>query len=362
MNTSGGYASWTAVSSAIKAAASKGARAGGPDVNAQIVSARVDRFLSRVFADGEESGWLLKGGTSMLARVPRTRATKDVDLAAGGGSLDDAIVDLQRCAKRDLGDHLGFELTSSRVTGGGDNQLGVQTRRVVFSCRDQATGRKIGDVPVDVVVGDAPVGEVETREPVNRLELSRPLRAHPYRLYPVVDQVADKVCATMATGYPGGMASSRVKDLVDLVVLARTQRMDLDQLRVAIATKSALSGLKPFASFAIPPGWGKRYRALASTTPAAGGLVDAEEAAAFVGQVINPALGPASEQTAVWVPGAGWADPDHLEAAASQACLDDDGGGYVRVRRHVRSGWPVRAHWRAPRGAIGQDPHPPRGP
>ncbi len=83
MSKSGAYASWAAVSSAIKDAASKGAKSGGPDVNAQIVSARVDRFLSRVFADREESGWLLKGGTSMLARVPRTRAMKGMqDLVA----------------------------------------------------------------------------------------------------------------------------------------------------------------------------------------------------------------------------------------------------------------------------------------
>jgi hypothetical protein len=32
--------------------------------------ARFDRFLSRVFAKGERSEWLLKGGMSMLARVP----------------------------------------------------------------------------------------------------------------------------------------------------------------------------------------------------------------------------------------------------------------------------------------------------
>ncbi|MDN5768654.1 MAG: hypothetical protein L0H96_17860 [Humibacillus sp.] len=119
-----------------------------------------------------------EGGHEHAGRGPAHQATKDVDLAAGGGSLDDAIADLQRRVERDLGDHLGFELTSSRVTGGGGNQLGVQTRRVVFTCRDQGTGREIGDGPVGVVVGDAPVGEVETREPVNRLQLPRPLRTH----------------------------------------------------------------------------------------------------------------------------------------------------------------------------------------
>jgi hypothetical protein len=55
---------------------------GAASVDAQIRQARFDRFLSRVFAEGEWSEWLLKGGMSMLARVPRSRTTKDVDHAA----------------------------------------------------------------------------------------------------------------------------------------------------------------------------------------------------------------------------------------------------------------------------------------
>ncbi|MGH8777149.1 MAG: hypothetical protein ACRDWI_19065 [Jiangellaceae bacterium] len=64
-------------------------------------------------------------------------------------------------------------------------------------------------------------------EPANRLHLRGPLVTHPYRLYPVADQIADKVCATMETNYPGGKRSSRVKELVDLVALAHTQTVDL---------------------------------------------------------------------------------------------------------------------------------------
>src|SRR3546814_16056440 len=87
------------------------------------------------------------------------------------------------------------------------------------------------------------------------MHLKRQLVTHPYRLFPVVDQIADKVCATMRTDYPGGRRSSRVKDLVDLVVLAQTQSVDLGELRVAIATKQALSGMAPFAAFTIPDTW-----------------------------------------------------------------------------------------------------------
>ena len=81
-----GYKDWTGLAQAIKAAATKAAGDGASalDVNAQIVQAQHDRFLSRVFAEGEESEWLLKGGTAMLARVPKSRSTKDLDLASTG--------------------------------------------------------------------------------------------------------------------------------------------------------------------------------------------------------------------------------------------------------------------------------------
>lgn len=80
------YGDWRSLELAIKDAAKNAAAQAGPGVSAasisaQIKQARFDRFLSRVFADGKESEWLLKGGMSMLARVPRSRTTKNIDLA-----------------------------------------------------------------------------------------------------------------------------------------------------------------------------------------------------------------------------------------------------------------------------------------
>lgn len=44
----------------------------------------------------------------MLARVPSTRATVDIDLYRSGYGLDEAVADLRRLAERDLGDHFRF--------------------------------------------------------------------------------------------------------------------------------------------------------------------------------------------------------------------------------------------------------------
>lgn len=124
----GGYADWRSIELAIKDAAKKAARSVGPGVSAvtvdaQIRQARFDRFLSRVFAQGDESEWMLKGGMSMLARVARARTTKDLDLASPGASdMTEAQNALSELVGADLGDHLTFRLVRSLPTGLGDNQ------------------------------------------------------------------------------------------------------------------------------------------------------------------------------------------------------------------------------------------------
>jgi hypothetical protein len=259
-------------------------------------------------ATGGHWNWLLKGGMSMLARVPRSRITKDVDLAALRASdLAEAERALAVLAEADLGDHLAFRLIQSMPTGLGENQPGVATRRYVFACIDAGHDTQVDTVVVDVPVGPPPVGRPEVVEPANRLHLRRPLTTFPYRLYPVADQIADKVCATMDTQYPGGKRSSRVKDLVDLVLIAHTQTVDLDELRTAIAAKRDLSRIGPFEHFDVPPQWARTYPATAKGVPAAESF-SAQTAASLVSSFIDPALGkrpnPATwdPQALAWIP------------------------------------------------------------
>ncbi|AXT84664.1 hypothetical protein C6I20_05295 [Aeromicrobium sp. A1-2] len=299
------YGDWRSLELAIKDAAKKAAAQAGPgvsaaSVSAQIKQARFDRFLSRVFADGEESEWLLKGGMSMLARVPRSRTTKDVDLATlHSTDLAEAERALSELVAVDLGDHLTFRLIRTAPTGQGDNQPGVATRRFVFACIETDDDVQVETITVDVVVGPTPVGEVEAVEPANRLHLRRPLVTHPYRLYPVVDQIGDKVCATVDT-YPGGKRSSRVKDLVDLVVLAQFQSVELTELHAAIEAKRLLSGLAPFDHIDIPEDWHRTYPGTAKGVPTAE-TYTAATAAELVAAFIDPALDKGSDE-ALWDP------------------------------------------------------------
>lgn len=346
-----GYSNWSSIAQAIKTIASRNVRDGRDEsLNSAILYARFDRFLSRVFADGENSEWVLKGGMGILARVTRARTTTDVDLASSLTDLDAAITALQQVANRDLGDHLRFDLVGTRPTSRGDNQPGVQTRKALFACYDADTGRKIGEIPIDVVVGPPPVGRIETIEPVNRLPLPKPLPSHPYRIYPVADQIADKVCATMTPAYSGGRPSSRVKDLVDLVIIARTQQVDLRELQLAIAAKQTLMDIPPITEFAIPTGWQTRYRALAGTTPTTGDLTDAHDAERLVAEMVRPALTSDAPPLAGarWTPDTGWTDsPDAGRLLPAGPDADAD---LIWIPPHSRSGRQVRGYYRSRRG------------
>lgn len=110
MNEETEYSSWAALAAAYTAAAQK-----SPDTSIQdhLRFAQFDRFLTRIFAEKEHSEWLLKGGTGMLARVPNTRTTKDLDLVITDRDLDDAQDALVTLAEQDLGDHVTFRVKSA---------------------------------------------------------------------------------------------------------------------------------------------------------------------------------------------------------------------------------------------------------
>lgn len=210
------------VENAIKDAAKKAAATDPSlNVNKRIQLEYFNRFLSRVFSEGAGSEWVLKGGTGILARVPSTRSTRDIDLHRAGVTLAAALDDLIRLASVDLGDHFRFEYAGHTGSIGTDTQPYTEGYQVKFNILIGAASK--GTFQVDLAVGAGMTGDIVTTEPATALYLPR-LASNPYRLYPVVDQIADKVCATM-TEYQG-KASSREKDLVDLVVFTTTQDID----------------------------------------------------------------------------------------------------------------------------------------
>jgi hypothetical protein len=286
MPESGPYSSARAVDDAIKQAAKNAAAADSSvSVSDRIRQAHFDRFLCRVFSEGDTSEWLLKGGTGMLARVPDGRSTKDVDLYRADLTLDAALVELRRLASVDLGDHFRFEYATHEMISGGDEQPYANGYRVSFEIYIGTSRR--GRLNVDLVVSVGITGEIVVTQPANRLALPR-LTSIDYRLYPVVDQIADKVCATVADY--AGKPSSREKDLVDLVIFALTHDVDARSLRSAVETEARRRGLEPISVLTIPRAWGARYKKEISSTPYGRDYGAVEAAVGLMGEFLDPVL------------------------------------------------------------------------
>lgn len=137
---------------------------------------------------------------------------------------------------------------------------------------------------VDLAVGAGMTGEVVTTEPASALHLPR-LATHPYRLYPVVDQIADTVCATLPEYRD--RSSSREKDLVGF---ATAQDIDGTTLRIAITTEARRRKMDPFDGFAVPSSWGRGYARLAEPVPYCVNFANVDSAAVLVARLIDPAL------------------------------------------------------------------------
>lgn len=97
------YKSPAALEMAIKAAA----KASAQDTNRAIARFYHHRLLCRVFSE-PDSPFVLKGGLGMLARTLDARHTKDIDLTTSKLDPDEAVSELNRLARKDMGDFVSF--------------------------------------------------------------------------------------------------------------------------------------------------------------------------------------------------------------------------------------------------------------
>lgn len=121
------------------------------------------RFLARVFSENDSS-FVLKGGTGLLARIPDARRTRDLDLAAAGvTTVEEAIEELIRLASRDEGDFFRFQyLTSERIEVDVAYRKGACLKFEVF-----LGVKRLTVLNIDLVIGCTPTGEVDFLQPKN---------------------------------------------------------------------------------------------------------------------------------------------------------------------------------------------------
>ena len=245
------YASSFAVESAIKQAAKlEHSRHPERQVSDLIRQTYYDRFLSRIFSEGENSSWVLKGGSAMLARIPSTRRTLDADLFRNGYATAESLAELERLAAVNLQDFFYFERVSAKPTLLGRNQPYVDGYRVSFTVRIGV--KNMGQIHVDLVTHHGAMRDVDVMSPSNRLTLPK-LTAYPYRLFPIENHFSDKACAIIEK--INGVESSRIKDLIDLSIIITTQRLSSTDLRTALRAECGKRSLQYPLDLIVPDSW-----------------------------------------------------------------------------------------------------------
>jgi len=255
-----------------------------------------DRVLARVFTAPDADRWVLKGAGALLARLEKARHSRDIDLyyAEQSTAAPEAAAELRLNLGRDIGDHFTFEVLKIVPL-----QEEAKGSRVHVQAR---LGAKLyAGFHVDVVVGTAMSGDPDLVEPLTPLRIDGLLRPS-YRVFPLADHIADKFCAIIAS-YPQNGAirgSTRIKDLVDIALIARTQQISAAKLRAAVLAGTAHRNLALPDTFTVPDEetWRRGYAAPAADAPQPTPSFD--EACELAAAVLDPVL--SGSLTGVWDP------------------------------------------------------------
>ncbi|SDC09185.1 Nucleotidyl transferase AbiEii toxin, Type IV TA system [Raineyella antarctica] len=281
-----GYRDATALWQAVTDRSKQAAKQTGEDPAAYIRNFVYGRFLARVFQD-PDAPWVVKGGTAALVRIHDARTTKDIDLLGQLDDTDQALKALRSLLAVDLNDHLRFQITTVEPSLAGGGQPEVDGRRLRVEPYVGASRKE--PFTVDLVTGSLLTAEPEPA-PLPGIDIPG-LGAPTLRLYPLVDHIADKLCAIQAGyGADGSRPSSRVKDLVDLVVFARREDVEGAALHTAILGEWDHRHLAGRPVFTPPASWDKQYPRLARKTAACEGFTDFAMATELVDRFLGPAL------------------------------------------------------------------------
>ncbi len=213
---------------------------------------------------------MLKGGIAMIARLPVARHSADIDLAASQSTAADGLAALRAAAALDLGDHFTFRFDPPRTL-----VQGIEGVRVAAEAR--LGPRLFERFAVDLVTATVITATPEHAPPIIDLDIPGLVRPR-YLIYPLADSLADKVMGILErhAGHP----STRFRDLVDIVLIARSQVIDGQQLTAALNSERRRRGLELPAEFSIPDPalWADGYATSAQAVP---GLEERDLAAAL---------------------------------------------------------------------------------
>jgi hypothetical protein len=225
-----------------------------------------DRLLARLFLN-QDSPWIVKGGYSFEVRYGMSaRTTKDIDLSLPELTLDtetskEAIQklwdDLQDAAARALGDHFVVRIGAPQQEF--DAPPGGGARFPVEVLLDR---RIFAKFHLDVGVGDVVLGSPEWAKGEEFFAFAGISPAR-FRILPIAQQFAEKIHSY--TLPREGSINSRVKDLIDLVLILDKDAPAPESVRPAIQATFDRRGTHeiPVTIPAAPPTWTSSFTAMA---------------------------------------------------------------------------------------------------
>ena len=202
----------------------------------------------------------------MELRLKTARATVDIDLALQSGVLPNTNEGatnqfvreaLQKVASTPLGDWFAYSMGLPVMDLDAAPYGGVR-----YPVEARMDARIFARFHLDVGIGDPVMKPLETVEGRDWLQFAG-IASPPFRTIPQEQQFAEKLHAYTL---PRSTPNSRVKDLIDLLLLIRSGK--LEKKRIAEAVRVTFERRKthqlPSVLSGPPLGWGKQFSELAA--------------------------------------------------------------------------------------------------
>ena len=282
---------------ALEMAVRNAARQSPMDTNRAIVGFDFHRLLSRIFSE-DDCRFVLKGGQSVLARTLDARVTRDIDLVAQEESLEEAIVDLVQAASIDLGDFVSFAFDRAEKIKAEDvYRCGAKVWFTPFMGT-----KKLQPISIDLVIDEVRGLEPEVFAPVDRLNIEG-LPVCDYRVCRAESALADKLLAMIELH--DGRPSSRIKDIVDILVYAKTCSIDGATLVERVKKEASARKVTMPREFVVPLWWKQNGSAQYVKMARQAEVLDLAGSIAGAEEVVNRLYAPCfdrSENVRKWNP------------------------------------------------------------
>jgi hypothetical protein len=239
-----------------------------------------DRFLARLILD-QPGQWIVKGGLALQLRIKdHSRTTKDIDMLVFA-EHQEILPALKISVYQDLGDWFSFEVIET------SNQRLENFGGFRYQIHSLLDGRTFEGFHVDVGLGDPMVEPADYFSTPPLLEFAG-LKPTLVPCFPVSQQIAEKVHAYTRPRLSG--EPSRVKDFVDILLLAKFGEINRMGLLQAIQATFQFAGTHPVpTNIPLPPqSWTPIFKKMANDV----GLIDTtlDQAYSKIQQFIDPLL------------------------------------------------------------------------